>query len=677
MRDLDDFPHRVREIEHLWIPLSDGCRLAARLWLPESAAPVPAILEYIPYGKRLGTRDRDEAMHRWFAGHGIAALRIDLRGSGESEGVLLDEYLPREQEDGVEAIAWVAGQPWCTGHVGLMGKSWGGFNALQIAARRPPALKAILTACSTDDRYADDVHYMGGCLLNDSLWWGAVFFQLLAQPPDPALVGPAWRTMWRERLEAAQPPPLEWMRHPLRDDYWKQGSICEDYGAIECPVWAVGGWADGYSNSILRMMEHLRAPRRGLIGPWGHAFPHHAYPGPSIGFLQEAVRFWRECLSSEPEADLEPRVRAWMQESVAAATTVSDRPGRWVQEIEWPSANILTKSFWLAPRDGGSSDGTGHLGDASIEGALSFSSRQDVGTCAGGWLVASTKEQREDDARSLCFDSDPLSAPIEIFGTPELRLRVSSDRPIAFIAARLCDVSPEGSSLRVSYGLRNLAHSPDHERIVPLVPGQFVDVIVRLNDIAHAFPAGHRIRIALSDAYWPLVWPSPENATLTIHTGASELRLPVRPPHSDDADLPPFEDPDQATASEWIPLTRGRSERTSKVDSHTGDHLFRSRSGFDEEGRVAMARLEPADIEGGDGTEIEMRIHPNDPLRAFASMLQRTELRRREWQVAIETEIHISSTAEEFVVAARLDAWEADEKVFTRRWDERIPRVGV
>ena len=734
MRDLDDFPHRVREIEHLWIPLSDGCRLAARLWLPEDAdeTPVPAVLEYIPYGKRLGTRDRDEAMHRWFAGHGIAAMRIDLRGSGESEGVLLDEYLPREQEDGVEAIAWVAGQPWCTGHVGLMGKSWGGFNALQIAARRPPSLKAILTACSTDDRYADDVHYMGGCLLNDSLWWGAVFFQLLAQPPDPALVGPAWRAMWQERLEAAQPPPLEWMRHPLRDDYWKQGSICEDYGAIECPVWAVGGWADGYSNSILRMMEHLRAPRRALIGPWGHAFPHDAYPGPSIGFLQEAVRFWKECLSSEPVADLEPRVRAWMQESVPAGTSSSDRPGRWVQEAEWPSERIVVETLGLLPRigrdgadsdetsrgedpgrrsdrgvdesadhgnddatenDGGDHDGgdggkngetnenasasAGRLGDASVEGTLSFSSDQDVGKCAGGWLVASTKEQREDDARSLCFDSDPLASPAEIFGTPELRLRVSSDRPTAFLAARLCDVSPDGSSLRVSYGLRNLTHSPEHDRGVPLVPGSPVDVVVRLNDIAHSFPAGHRIRIALSNAYWPLVWPSPEKTTLTLHTGASELRLPVRPPHSGDADLPPFQEPDQAITSEWIPLTRGRSERSSTVDPIRGDHVFRSRSGFDETGQVAMARLEPADIEGGDGTEIETRIHPDDPRRAFASMMQRTELRRGEWRVAIETEIRISSTAEEFVVEARLDAWEADKKVFARRWDERIPRLGV
>src|SRR5262245_35410204 len=282
------FPHAVRQIEHAWIPLRDGCRLAARLWLPAGAerSPAPAVVEYIPYGKRVGTRERDEAMHAWFAGHGLAALRVDLRGSGESDGVLIDEYLPQEQQDGAELIAWVAAQTWCNGAVGLVGKSWGGFNALQIAARRPPSLRGIITACSTDDRYADDVHYMGGCLLNDNLWWGGVFFQLCAQPPDPELAGAGWRAAWQARLEAAHPHPLRWLQHPLRDDYWRQGSVCEDYSKITCPVYAVGGWADAYSNAIPRLLRGLSAPRRGLIGPWGHAYPHEGVPGPAVGFLQ-------------------------------------------------------------------------------------------------------------------------------------------------------------------------------------------------------------------------------------------------------------------------------------------------------------------------------------------------------------------------------------------------------
>jgi predicted acyl esterase len=184
-----EFPHAVREIEHLWIPLSDGTRLSARVWLPKGAEadPVPAILEYIPYRKRDGTRPGDDPRHRWWAGHGYASVRLDIRGTGESEGLITDEYARQEQDDAVEAIAWLAAQPWCSGAVGMTGISWGGFNSLQVAARRPPALKAIITHCSTDDRYADDVHHMGGCLLTDGFFWGSAFYHFMTRPPDPAI----------------------------------------------------------------------------------------------------------------------------------------------------------------------------------------------------------------------------------------------------------------------------------------------------------------------------------------------------------------------------------------------------------------------------------------------------------------------------------------------------------
>ena len=196
--------------------MSDGCRLAARIWLPADAetAPVPAILEYIPYRKRDFTRPRDEPMHHYFAGYGYAAVRVDLRGSGDSDGLLLDEYLKQEHDDALEVIRWIAQQPWCSGAVGMMGKSWGGFNSLQVAARRPPELKAIITVCSTDDRYLDDVHYMGGCLLNENLTWGSVLMSYNAYPPDPEIVGERWRTMWRDRLEHAVFFPEVWLSIP-------------------------------------------------------------------------------------------------------------------------------------------------------------------------------------------------------------------------------------------------------------------------------------------------------------------------------------------------------------------------------------------------------------------------------------------------------------------------------
>lgn len=225
----------VNVTEHLWITLKDGTRLGARLWLPEGAEenPVPAVLEYIPYRKRDGTRGRDEPMHGYFAQNGYAAIRVDMRGTGESDGHMADEYIQQEQNDALEVIAWIAAQPWCSGNVGMMGKSWGGFNGLQVAACRPPALKAIITAYSTDDRFRDDIHYMGGLLLNDNLWWGTIMLAYQSRPLDPAIVGAGWRDAWIERLERLPFFPALWLEHQHFDEYWKHGSVCEDWSAID------------------------------------------------------------------------------------------------------------------------------------------------------------------------------------------------------------------------------------------------------------------------------------------------------------------------------------------------------------------------------------------------------------------------------------------------------------
>ena len=305
----------VRDVENVFIPARDGCRLAARLWLPADAdrEAVPALLEYIPYRKRDATRARDALVHPYFATRGYASLRVDLRGSGDSDGTMQDEYLRQEQDDGVDAIAWIAAQPWCTGAVGMMGGSWGGFNALQVAARQPRALRAILTVVSTDDRYADDMHYMGGCLLTDTMSWGQQFFAQTGRPPDPEIVGDRWREMWQARLDAMEPMIAAWLRHQRRDAFWKHGSVCEDWDAIRCPVYAVGGWADGYSNAVFRLLAGLRVPRKGLVGPWGHGRPHYALPGPRIGFLQEALRWWDHWLKDQPTGIMdEPMLRVWM-----------------------------------------------------------------------------------------------------------------------------------------------------------------------------------------------------------------------------------------------------------------------------------------------------------------------------------------------------------------------------
>src|SRR5690554_5981891 len=338
MKIQTDFPFAIHEEEDVRIPVTDGLTLSARIWRPidASRSPVPAILEYIPYRKRFGTRVRDEATHPWLAGHGYACLRVDIRGSGESDGVLTDEYLQSELDDGVKVLEWIAAQDWCDGNVGMMGISWGGFNGLQIAAMQPPALKAIITVSSTDDRYSDDIHHMGGTLLGDNLSWSSVMFSYNTMPPDPALVGDRWRDMWMERLDGSGLWLKTWLQHQRRDGYWRHGSVRENYDDVKIPVFAVSGWTDGYTNSVFRLMENLKGPRKGLVGPWGHIYPHFGRPGPAIDFLKEMLRWWDRWLKGKATGvEDDPMISAWMQDSAPPNPEFEHREGRWISEDAW------------------------------------------------------------------------------------------------------------------------------------------------------------------------------------------------------------------------------------------------------------------------------------------------------------------------------------------------------
>jgi hypothetical protein len=674
MKVVTAFPRRVREIENVWIPLADGCRLAARMWLPEDAEadPVPALLEYLPYRKRDLMRGRDEAMHRYYAGCGYAAVRVDIRGSGDSDGVLEDEYSEQELADALEVIAWLAAQPWCSGAVGMFGISWGGFNALQVAARRPPALKAIISVCSTDDRYADDAHYMGGCLIAENQGWGALLFAEMALPPDPEIVGERWRAMWLERLNGLALYPARWLRHQRRDAYWRRGSVCEDYAAIRCPVFLVGGWADAYRNAIPRMLERLSAPRRGLIGPWSHSFPHDSVPGPSIGFLQEAIRWWDHWLKGIDTGVMrEPMLRAWIQDHVRPQGTYDERPGRWVGEERWPSPRIAARRL--------------HFGPASLaetphgSAARTIASPQTTGLAAGQWCAFGGRgemplDQRVDDGRSLVFDSAPLAERLEILGAPVATLDVECDQPVAMIGVRLCDVASDGAATRVTYGLLNLTHRDGHAEPAPLVPGRRYRIAVRLNDIGYAFPAGHVIRLAVSTCHWPTAWPSPAAARLTLHTGESTLDLPARPPSDRDAGLAPFAPPEHAAADPETTLGRGRFRRVVEYDVPTGETASLVERGGDEDGAMVFRRLEAIRLEIGHRASRRQRIDDDDPLSAVLENRHEMVLRRDGWSVRVETEVRLTATADAFRMTARLRAHDGDKEVCKRDWDEKIPR---
>ncbi|MEX2650260.1 MAG: CocE/NonD family hydrolase [Alphaproteobacteria bacterium] len=673
-----DRPTRVREIELEWIPLKDGTRLAVRLWLPENAEqdPVPAILEYVPYRRRDSYRERDNYTHSWFAENGYACLRVDVRGTGDSDGVIRDEYLKQEQDDGVEVIAWIARQPWCTGKVGMMGISWGGFNSLQVAALRPPALKAIITACSTDDRYADDMHYMGGCVLNDTMHWGTNFLVRMARGPDSLMVGKdRWREMWRERLEGWEPPFVTWLSHQMRDDYWKQGSVCEDYGAIECAVFAVGGWGDGYSNAIFRMLANLSCPRVGVVGPWGHEYPHRATPGPTIGFLQEAKRWWDHWLNGVDTGIMrEPMLRAWMQESVAPAGIYDVRPGRWVGEPSWPSPGIKSVRVELG-RNALSAPGRAIATGVSRDAGLEISSPQHVGQHGGQWCgyggVDYPLDQREEDGASLVFDSEPLTADLTILGAPEVELDLAVDQPTAFVAVRLNELRSNGSSLRVTYGVLNLTHRNGHEKPQPLEPGKRYSVRLRLNEIGHVFPAGHRLRLAISTAYWPIVWPSPRPVRLAVHPAGSSLSLPVRQRPAADEGIW-FEPAVLGRSTPATILRRPQSSRTLVRDIATNEVVHTK---INDQGRKILDEI---------GMEVEIvielvtRIRPDDPTSARVEERHLFAHRHAgDWDMVSEAKCALSCTETEFLAEATLTVLEGGKPFFLRSWLKRIPRNGV
>ena len=675
MRIVDRFPHEVVE-DRLRIRMSDGTHLAGRVWRPTTSAtrPVPAVLEFIPYRQRDLTAVRDSMHHPYLAGHGFAGVRVDLRGSGDSEGVLTDEYLERELCDAEEVLAWLAAQPWCSGRTGMRGISWGGFNALQVAARRPSSLGAIAAVSFTDDRYTDDVHYMGGCLLTDNLSWASTMLAYNSCPPDPAVVGERWREMWHERLRGSGLWLAEWLRHQHRDGYWRHGSVCEDYAAIQVPVLAASGWADGYTNAVFRLLAALDVPRKGLVGPWSHKYPHLGQPGPAVGFLQELVRWWDRWLCDADNGVMdEPMLRIWMQESVPPSTAYEERPGRWVGEASWPSPQVhgvahpLGDHRVLAPDDR----------PAEVPERLTVSSPLSVGQFAGKWCSYNAPpdlpyDQREEDGGSLVFDGAVLCERLEILGVPVVELEFAVDRPVAMVAVRLSDVAPDGRATRISYGLRNLTHRDGHEQPEALVPGERYRVCVALKALAQALPPGHRLRLAFSTSYWPLAWPAPEPVTLTVFPGPSALHLPVRPdPGAVELPVPFPGEPEVARAVAATPLVPGRQRWAVTRD------LVDYTSALEVVKDLGVVRFDDIDLELARRAEERYSWVADDVGSVRGEVTWTMGFARGDWAVETRTRTVLTSTPTDFRLHAQLDAYEGDERVFAQSWRLAIPRDHV
>jgi putative CocE/NonD family hydrolase len=669
----------VRVIDNEWIELPDGVRLAIRLWLPQDAEtrPVSAILDSVPYRKSDGTAIGDAAWGTYFAAHGFAFARVDLRGSGDSSGIMEDEYTEQEQLDVEKVIAWLADRPWSSGAVGMIGISWGGFAALQMAARHPAQLRGVIPIHASDDRYSDDVHYIGGCVsAMDMSQWATSMLAYLNQPPDPQVVGAGWREAWRQRLDHVKPFIEPWLSHQRRDAYWQQGSACEDYSAIRCPVFAVGGWSDGYRDMVLRVVEHVRAPVRGLIGPWGHTSPEHGTPKPAIGFLQECLRFFAASLDGADNGFFdEPRLISYMQERVAPAGSYAERPGRWVADPAWPSPAVDAWTHTV----GGDSLQDQSTGDPATTTPTTRSLRglQATGVDGGVWCGDGSPadyglDQRPDDGASLCWDSAPLTERVELLGKGEAQLELSVDRPWALVAVRVCDVSPEGSSTLIARGLLNLSRRHGHDRSVPMRTGQPEHVRVPLQATAYAIPAGHRIRLAVSNTYWPMAWPSPEPTTLTVHCGPrSILSLPRRGPSELDAQLRPFQPPEHGTPLASETTMRRSGGRCVRRDLSNGE------TELEFDWHPSRVRIIATDTEMGEENVTTYRIAEGDPLSATVICRVKVSLARSGWNTRTEAMSTMTCDAERFTVTSTLEAYEDNVRLHAQTYTHHFPRDGA
>jgi len=657
-------------LENEWIPLADGRKLSARIWLPKGATkkPLPAILEYLPYRKRDGTAQRDDSTYPHFAAAGYVGVRVDISGTGESDGDYDDEYSPRELADGCEVIEWIAQQPWCDGNLGMMGISWGGFNSLQIAALKPAALKAVIAIGTTVDRYNDDIHYKNGCLLYSNFSWSSTMLCYASRPPDPELVGDSWRETWLHRLNTQPFPLANWLAHQRKDDYWKHGSISEDYAAVEIPALVISGWADGYINAPPAVAENL-ANAKAINGPWIHKYPHIALPKPRMDFINEAINWWDKWLKgSDNGVEKLPAYRAYIMEDAKPLLHHEVEPGRWVSEPELPSPDARARNYYLAPNRQ-LLDIPGRTRDKPL------ASPQDCGASCGDFFTIKPDgempaDQRRDDSASLVFDSGKLHQPIEILGRPRLRLKLSIDKPLGNIAVRLNDIHPNGDVSRVSWGVINLAHRDGNENPQPMTPGQSESIEIELNECGYRFMRGHKMRVAISTSYWPMIMPPPEIVTATVRLGPdSVITLPVRAgvdvyelaQPQDENPLVEYQQNSKELRRRWVERNFQTGESHYRVIDDTGEievpgHGMRSRHRHDERWTIAA----------------------DDPLSYRALSRYICWMNRGDWSIRTEAESEMRCDADNFYIKATVRAYEGEELVNERNWDEMtIPRDNI
>jgi hypothetical protein len=660
------------------IPMRDGVRLAADLYMPDDDhnPPLPVVMDYIPYRK-------DEVnpgafpQYAYLPRQGYIVARVDIRGTGASEGVNVDEYTLEEQLDGYDAIEWIAQQPWCDGHVNMMGISYGGFTCLQVASHQPPHLTSIIPVDFTDDRYSDDCHYRGGLLraYYDVGWYGARMIAWGAMPPDPDWCE-NWAEVWEQHLAHNEPYLLKWLNHQTDGPYWRPGSVRDFPERIKCPAFLIGGWRDGYLNPPLRLYSALvetlhrsvstdkRPPYKVLVGPWNHAYPDAGIPGPRIDYLREIVR-WLDhwCKGKDTGIMDEPPVTIYVQHYQEPIVDRLETAGEWRSETAWPPPGAAEKALYLS-RDNELSSSLGEEGDDTLvyHPIVGLTG----GLWSGGIQFGLPGDQRPDEAYSLTYTTPPLEEDVYLLGGPRAILHVSSTVSVIGFAASLCDAAPDGTSHLVAKGMLNATRRDSFTEPKPLVPGEVYELAIEIDCTAWKFQKGHRIRLSLANADWPNVWPTPELGTSRVYHGParpSRLSLPIALAQG------------SATPPAFHPSTRVIPHHSAAVTPNTWkvtqDVLT---------GRVTTEVMVKTAFRVSDSTVIQREfasvchLDPQDPAHANAHGWHVCRVVGPNQVFQGRADVLLQSTATHFHMTIDLEVRVNDAPHFSKRWVDSIPR---
>ncbi len=656
--------YQVRIERTVMIPMRDGKRLSADLIRPDAEGRFPAIIMYHPYRKDdVGRGGIGE--HWYFAERGFISIRLDARGTGTSEGTNTDEYVPQEQEDGYDAVEWVARQPWCNGNVGMYGISYSGFTTLQVALHRPPHLKAIVPIYATDDRYTDDCHYDRGGNMRmyyDVGHYGGWMVAMNALPPIPELAGPHWAELWKERLEHNEPYLFKWMKQQVDGAYWRNGSLRPGYDRIECPVFLIAGWRDGYPNPMLRAYVNLKVPKKIMIGPWVHALPHGSVPGPRIDWINEASRFFAHWLRGEDTGIMkEPPASFYMQDYHEPDRTLDITPGHWRNDADFPVSGTREMTFYLAE--------DGKLASAASENQRQYYDeyvyKPTVGLSNGYWSGGGIPfylpdDQRADEAYSLVYTTAPFEQETRILGWPQVILHASSTARVAAFVAKLADVAPDGPSALIVDGALNGTRRSSYTEPSPMTPGEIYELKIPMLPTGWVVKPGHRLRLAVSSADFPNLWPTPEKALNRICRGSrysSRVILPVVP----ESDLP---------RPEFLPAPQLHSVVRSSGEPPTLQVSYDQITGMTT---VLGHRKAATILDENLGTILSedswrCSASSQDPARSSIVGMHKIALQREDGLIEVSAESTIRATETHFHILVNLNVTRNGQPFFQKQW---------